>query len=87
MDVYIANGFATGEAMKLYGSEGVLLMEVESIKSSDRNIHIKGKMMGQVPMTVVMRPSDLREAVKMLRLSVIWQAIRMFFMRGENAAQ
>jgi hypothetical protein len=44
-------------------------------------------MMGQVPMTVGMRPSDLCETVKMLRLSVIWQAIRMFFMRGGNAAQ
>lgn len=72
--------------MKLYGSEGILLMEVESIKASDRNIHIKGKMMGQVPMTVVMRPSDLREAVKMLSLSVIGQAIRMFFMRGDKQA-
>ncbi|HUA25014.1 MAG TPA: hypothetical protein VMA54_12900 [Steroidobacteraceae bacterium] len=75
-----------GSAMKLYGSEGVLLMEVESIKAGDRNIHIKGKMMGQVPMTVVMRPSDLREAVKMVSLSVIWQAIRMFFIRGDKQA-
>lgn len=68
--------------MKLYGSEGVLLMEVESIAARDRNILIKGKMMGQVPMTVVMGPSDLRQAVKMVSLSVVWQAIRMFFMRG-----
>ncbi len=73
--------------MKLYGSEGVLLMEVESIKACDRNIHIKGKMMGQVPMTVVMRPSDLREAVKMLRPSVIWQAVRMLCMRAGKAAR
>jgi hypothetical protein len=72
--------------MKLYGSEGVLLMEVESISARDRNIHIKGKMMGQVPMTVVMRPSDLREAMKMLPGSVIWQAIRMFFTRADKQA-
>jgi hypothetical protein len=72
--------------MKLYGSEGVLLMEVESIAARDRNIHIKGKMMGQIPMTVVMRPSDLRQAVKMLSRSVIWQAIRMFFMGSDKQA-
>ncbi len=72
--------------MKLYGSEGVLLMEVESIEAGDRNIHIKGKMMGQIPMTVVMRPSDLREAVSMLSPAVIWEAIRMFFMRGNKRA-
>jgi hypothetical protein len=70
--------------MKLYGSEGILLMEVESIKAGDRNIRIKGKMMGQVPMTVVLRPSDLREALKMLSLPLIWQAVRMAFMRGDG---
>ena len=70
--------------MKLYGSEGVLLMEVESISARNPNIHIKGKMMGQVPMTVVMRPSDLRQAVKMVSLRVIWQAIRMFFMSSDK---
>lgn len=70
--------------MKLYGSEGILLMEVESITASNRNIHIKGKMMGQVPMTAVLRPSDLREAMKMLSLSVIWQGIRMLFLRGDR---
>ncbi len=61
-------------------------MEVESIKAGERNIHIKGKMMGQIPMTVVLGPSDLREAVKMLSLSVICLAIRMFFMRGDKQA-
>ncbi len=70
--------------MKLYGSEGILLMEVESIKGSGSNIHIKGKMMGQVPMTAVLRPADLREAVKMVPLSVIWQGIKMYFSRGEK---
>ncbi len=70
--------------MKLHGSEGMLLMEVTSITKNGRNINIKGKMMGQVPMTIVLGPSNLREAIKMLSASVIWQAIRMFFMRGEE---
>lgn len=70
--------------MKLHGSEGVLLMEVTSITKNGRNIHIKGKMMGQVPMTIVLGPSNLREAIKMLSGSVIWQAAKMFFMRGES---
>ena len=55
--------------MKLHGSEGLLLIEVEAITKNDRNINIKGKMMGQVPMTVVLRPGDLREALKMLFMS------------------
>jgi len=70
--------------MKLFGSEGVLLMEVESIAARDRNLHIKGKMMGQVPMTVVLRPSDLRAVMKMMSLPVIWQGIKMLFLRGDR---
>jgi hypothetical protein len=75
-----------GNEMKLHGSEGLLLMEVESIKASGRSIHIKGKMMGQVPMTAVLKPGDVREAFKMVSLPVIWQAIRMFFMRDDKPA-
>lgn len=70
--------------MKLYGSQGLLLIEVETITAQDRNIHIKGKMMGQVPMTVVLRPGDLREALKMLSLRVIVQAVRMLFLSDRN---
>ena len=70
--------------MKLFGSQGVLLMEVESISAHDRTIQIKGKMMGQVPMTVVLGPSELREAMKMVSASVIWQGIKMLFVRGKK---
>lgn len=70
--------------MKLFGSEGVLLMEVESITASDRNLQIKGKMMGQVPMKVVVRPSDLREAFGLLSLPVIWQTLKMLLTRGND---
>ena len=72
--------------MKLHGSEGLLLIEVESITKSGRNINIKGKMMGQVPMTVVLRPGDLREALKMLSLPVVLQAIKMLFMPDKGKA-
>jgi hypothetical protein len=69
--------------MKLLGSEGLLLMEVESITAKDHTIHIKGRMMGQVPMTAVLKPGDVREAWKLVSWSVIWQAARIFFMRGD----
>lgn len=72
--------------MKLHGSEGLLLIEVESITKNDRNINIKGKMMGQVPMTVVLNPSNVREALKMISLGVVWQAIKMLFMADKPKA-
>jgi hypothetical protein len=73
--------------MKLHGSEGLLLIEVESISKNDRNINIKGKMMGQVPMTVVLRPGDLREALKLMSFSLVWQAIKMLFMSDKGKAK
>jgi hypothetical protein len=72
-----------GCAMKLYGSEGILLMEVESLTASGRNINIKGKMMGQVPMQVVLGPRELRQTLRMLSFSVVWQGLRMLFLRSE----
>lgn len=68
--------------MKLFGSEGLLLMEVESISANGRNLHIKGKMMGQVPMLVVMGPNELRETVKMLSMRAVFQILRMLFLRS-----
>lgn len=68
--------------MKLYGSEGVLLMDVESISACGRSLHIKGKMMGQIPMRVVMGPGELRQTLRMLSARVLWQGLRMLFMRS-----
>lgn len=68
--------------MKLYGSEGVLLMEVEAIEAADKSIQIRGRMMGQVPMRVVVGPQELREAWKLLTLRVIWQALRLFLRKA-----
>lgn len=69
--------------MKLYGSEGLLLMEVASITGRGRNIYVKGKMMGQVPMEVVLGPRELRQTLRMFSPSLVWQVLRMLFLRSE----
>lgn len=63
--------------MKLYGSEGVLLMEVEAISARDESIQIKGKMMGQVPMQVIIGPQEIREAWKLVTLGVMVKALKL----------
>ena len=57
-------------------------MEVESVSAKGRNLHTKGRMMGQVPMKVVMIPGELRETLKMTSISVVFQALRMLFLRS-----
>ena len=59
-------------------------MEVEAISASGRNLHIKGRMMGQVPMQVVMGPGELRETLKMMSVRVVFQALRMLFLRSAS---
>jgi hypothetical protein len=55
-------------------------MEVESISANGRNLHIKGRMMGQIPMQVVMGPKELRETLRMMSFRVVIQALRMLFL-------
>jgi hypothetical protein len=70
--------------MKLFGSEGLLLMEVDAITPSGREIVIKGRMMGQIPMMVVVGPSELRQTFGLLSIRLIFQAVRMLFLRGRT---
>ena len=65
--------------MKLYGSEGVLLMEVEAISARGESIQIKGKMMGQVPMQVIIGQQEIREAWKLMTIGVMLKALKLLF--------
>lgn len=69
--------------MKLYGTEGVLLMEVEAISANGPNLHVQGKMMGQVPIKVVIKPSDLRQAVAMVFPRLILKLFLMLFRKDQ----
>lgn len=69
--------------MKLHGSEGVLLMEVESIAAEGSRILVKGKMMGQIPMQVVLGPGEIREIWKMTSITLWWKALGMLLF-GRN---
>lgn len=59
-------------------------MEVESIAGRGRNIYVKGKMMGQVPMEVVLGPTELRQTLRLLSFPLAVHAIRMLFLRPDK---
>ncbi|MFN3472985.1 MAG: hypothetical protein ACK4ZW_02955 [Blastomonas sp.] len=52
-------------------------MEVEAISARDESIQIKGKMMGQVPMQVIIGPQEIREAWKLVTLGVMVKALKL----------
>jgi len=65
--------------MKLFGPDGSNLMVVESVTVFGRDIQIKGKIMGAMPMTAVLRPREMRRAFRLITLGVLWQIVKMFF--------
>jgi len=75
--------YLKGTAMKLFGTEGMLLMEVEAISAEGKVLLIQGKMMGQIPMKVVVQPGNLREALGLLSVRIVLQAIKMLFTKGK----
>lgn len=65
--------------MKLYTSDNMELMEVSSLKTDGSNLIVNGTIMGAMPVEAVMTPQELRNALKLVNLKVIWQIVTMLF--------
>ena len=65
--------------MKLYTPDGSILMEVTTLETNNGLLIIKGQIMGTMPLTAELRPSELRKAFLLIRPSTIWCILRMLF--------
>ena len=54
--------------MKLYGNDGSELMTVSSIERQGSNLVIRGKIMGAMPLSAILRPAEARSALRLLNL-------------------
>jgi hypothetical protein len=72
-----------GTAMKFYTPEKSLLIDVRAIKVHAEGIVIEGKIMGTMPMKAVLRPEEMRSALKLITWSVVRKAIGMLIRGGE----
>lgn len=52
--------------MKMFSKEGVEMVEVKSIQRKDDTLIMKGKVMGSMATTILIRPEDCWQAVKLL---------------------
>jgi len=59
-------------------------MELEAIAAEGKRILVKGKMMGQIPMQVVLGPQEIREIWKMSSIALWWKALGMLLF-GRNS--
>lgn len=67
--------------MKLYASDDSDLMEVNSIHADGGNLLVEGKIMGAIPLRAVLKPEELRKALKLMTLKTRWRAF-MMLIRG-----
>lgn len=67
--------------MRLFGPDGSDIMEIEAIVLEKGNIVIRGKIMGAMPLSALIRPDQLRRGIKLISLRVILRGISML-LRG-----
>jgi hypothetical protein len=65
--------------MKLMTMDGAELMEVSEIRAEASTLIIEGTIMGAMPTRAVLTPTELRSALKLLKLRTIVSIIGMLF--------
>jgi hypothetical protein len=69
--------------MKLFTTDNAELMTVSAIRAEGRNLMVEGMIMGAMPVRAVLKPAELRAALKLMSPATMWSAFRMLF-RGSR---
>ncbi|EQM77666.1 MULTISPECIES: hypothetical protein [Stutzerimonas] len=57
--------------MKIFSKEGVEMMDIKSISRDGERLIVKGKVMGAMSTTLLIKPEDCWQAARLLGLRVI----------------
>lgn len=68
--------------MKLYTPDATELIDVTAIHPHPDGLLIEGRIMGAMPMKAVLRPRELRGALRLLGPRIVLTLIAMLFRRG-----
>jgi hypothetical protein len=68
--------------MIIYGSDRSKLMEIETFSREGATLRFRGKIMGTMPVTAVLTPTQLRQLLRQLGIGLLLFAVSMLF-RGE----
>ena len=67
--------------MIIYGADRSKLMEVETFSREGNSLQFRGKIMGAMPITAVVTPTQVRQMLKTLGIGLLLFAISMVFRR------
>jgi hypothetical protein len=69
--------------MKLFTTDNSELMTVSAIQAEGRNLVVEGTIMGAMPVRAIVKPAELRAALKLMSFGTLWSAFWMLF-RGSR---
>ena len=69
--------------MKLYSSDNSDLMEVSKISREGNNLVIEGTIMGAMPIRAIVKPAEVRKALRLMSFKTLLFALTMLF-RGSR---
>jgi hypothetical protein len=72
-------------SLKLRGTDGSVLMEIERIEAEGGQLLVSGKVLGIMPVRASLSGSEIRKSFALMRIGVILTAIRMLFKRTTNS--
>ncbi|NWL22162.1 MULTISPECIES: hypothetical protein [Pseudomonas] len=70
--------------MKLFTLDKTILMDLSTVTPHDQGILIEGKIMGTMPMKVVLRPEELRTGLKLISPRLIFALLAMLFRKSSQ---
>jgi len=68
--------------MKIYGADGREMMTVTSIERDGADLLIKGKLFGAMPLTAKLKPTEARQALRLLTPRTLLFLLTLPFRRG-----
>lgn len=72
--------------MKFYTMDNTVLMDIANVSIHERGIVIEGKIMGTMPMKVLLKPEELQRGKKFLSVRLVLKALGMLFSRPKKSA-
>ena len=58
--------------MKIFGTDNKEMIAISAIERDGRELLLKGKIFGTMPMTARIRPEEVRQALKLLNWRTAW---------------
>ncbi len=68
--------------MKIFNTDGSILMEIKAVERNGNNIEFRGTVMGAMPVKGRLTPQEARAVFKLIKTPSLWLFFLTFLFRG-----